>query len=267
VSGRRGDDEPDEAVRAELAAVAHEVASEWGLDLAAPFDLARYAFVAPVGEDAVLKVAPEDGEADHEADALELWAATGGLRVLRRDAARRAFVLERARPGDDISRLPEDEATEIAVGLGARLWIPAGAPFRWIGDHVPAWIDQAEREGAELIPLAQRLYAGLAPARTTLVHGDLHHHNILRHGGTHVAIDAKAMLGEPEFDVPSFLWNPLGTRMTLARTERRIAAFVRAGLDERRIRAWTAIRGAYLRAGEAEVIRAVVAGLGSNIPC
>jgi hypothetical protein len=30
-------------------------------------------------------------------------------------------------------------------------------------------------------------------------------------------------------------------------TERRIAAFVAAGLDEFRIRAWTVIRGAYLQ--------------------
>jgi len=28
-----------------------------------------------------------------------------------------------------------------------------------------------------------------------------------------VAIDPKAMLGEPEYDVPSFLWNPIQTRM------------------------------------------------------
>jgi hypothetical protein len=32
-------------------------------------------------------------------------------------------------------------------------------------------------------------------------------------------------------------------------TERRIAAFVGAGLDDFRIRAWTVIRGAYLRTG------------------
>jgi hypothetical protein len=32
-------------------------------------------------------------------------------------------------------------------------------------------------------------------------------------------------------------------------TERRIKAFVEAGLDEYRIRAWTVIRGSYLRSG------------------
>ena len=48
--------------------------------------------------------------------------------------------------------------------------------------------------------------------------------------------------------MPSFLWNPFGYRLEdRAKTERRIAAFVGAGLDDFRIRAWTVIRGAYLR--------------------
>jgi len=40
-------------------------------------------------------------------------------------------------------------------------------------------------------------------------------------------------------------------------TERRIAAFVSAGLDDFRIRAWTGIRGAYLRPGYADRITAL----------
>jgi streptomycin 6-kinase len=246
----------------ELEQAAHEVASEWGLDLGPPFALSRYSFVAPAGDDAVLKITPiEDDESDHEADALELWAGDGAVRLLRRDVARRALLAERAKPGTDISALPDDEATAIAIELGRRLWRPAGAPFRWIGDHVPGWLDQAEREGTEQVTRAREIYAGLDVGRGTLIHGDFHHHNILRHGGGYVAIDAKAMLGEPEFDVPSFLWNPLDSTVTAERTERRIAAFAAAGLDEARIRAWTVIRGTYLGIcddpGQADVIRAL----------
>ena|SRR5213594_4445924 len=69
-------------------------------------------------------------------------------------------------------------------------------------------------------------------------------------------------LGEPadrEYDLPAFLWNPLGNGMEdREQTERRIAAFVSAGLDDFRIRAWTVIRGAYLRAGYAHQIRALL---------
>src|SRR6478736_4453868 len=148
-----------------LALIAAEVAAEWGVELGRPFALSRYSYVAPAGGDAVLKVTPpEDDESDEEADAPELWDGDGAVRLLRRHRGRRALLIERARPGDDISGLPEDEATAIAVAVGTRLWRPAAEPFRWIGDHVPRWLDQAEasdQEGRERIPLARDLYAAL----------------------------------------------------------------------------------------------------------
>ena len=243
----------------DLEPLAREAALEWRVELGRPFALARFSYVAPAGHDAVLKVTPpEDDESDEEADALALWAGDGAVPLLRRDRARRALLLARARPGTDIGSLPEDEATAIAVEVGRRLWRPAGEPFRWIGDHVPRWLDNAS--GHELAPLARELYASLDPGRSTLVHGDFHHHNILDAGGRYLAIDPKPMLGEPEFDVPSFLWNPLPYRMTLEVTERRLAAFAAAGLDEGRMRAWSVIRGAYLGSdeNEARVLRALL---------
>ena len=138
------------------------------------------------------------------------------------------MLIERAWPGTDISELPEAQATAIAVETGLRLWQSAGEPFRWIGDHVPRWLDEAEQlnhPAPDLIPLARKLYKSLSVGRSTLVHGDLHHHNILDAGEQFLAIDAKPMLGDAEFDVASFLWNPLPHRMTLDVTERRLAAF------------------------------------------
>jgi streptomycin 6-kinase len=238
------------------------VARDWALRLEAPFPLARYSFAAPAG-DAVLKVTPaSDDEADEEADALALWAGDGAARLLRADRARRALLLERLRPGTDLAE--RSDATAIAVDVGLRLWRPAGAPFRSIDDHVPRRLGNAERErraGSELVPLARRLYARLAAPRRTLVHGDFHHHNLLdAGGGRFAAIDPKPMLGEPEYDVATFLWNPLPYRLRLDETERRLAAFGAAGLDEERMRAWAVIRGAYLGADpdEAVVLRALV---------
>ncbi len=175
------------------------------------------------------------------------------MRLLRRDRKRRALLIERVRPGGDIAERVEDQATAIAVEVGLKLWRAAGEPFRWIGDHVPRWMEEAEQShdaGRELLPLARELYRQLDVGCSTLVHGDFHHHNILDAGSGYLAIDAKPMLGEPEFDVPSFLWNPLPYRMRLDVTERRLAAFAAAGLNEERMRAWAVIRGAYLEPTE-----------------
>ena len=243
---------------APLETIALQVAAEWGLELGPAFTLSRFSYAAPASSDAVLKVTPsEDDEADHEADALAAWDGVGAVRLLRHDRERRVLLMERARPGADISAQPEDEATAIAVAVGQRLWKPAAAPFRWIGDHVPRWLDQAESLPGpwnELIPLARELYGSMDVGRSTLVHGDFHHHNILDGGERgYLAIDAKAMLGEPEFDIASFLWNPLPYRMRPDVTERRIAAFAAAGLDEKRIKRWAIIRAAYLSADADEV--------------
>jgi len=254
------DDRPD---LGPLGHVAREVAAEWRVELGERFALARYSYVAAAGADAVLKVTPpEDDEADEEADALELWGGDGAVRLLSHDRGRRALLLERARPGTDISDVAEEGATTIAVGLAGRLWkggrSPGLSPFRSVHDHVPRWLTNAA--GHELAPLARELYARLERREDTLVHGDFHHHNILRSERGWLAIDPKPMLGEPEYDVPSFLWNPIPYRMRTDVTERRLAAFAAAGLDEERMRKWAVIRGAYLGAndGEIEVLRALV---------
>src|ERR1700687_2660243 len=242
-----------------------EVAQEWGLQLGAPFALSNVSYVAPAG-DAVCKVAWEgDSESLHEGEALELWNGDGAVRLLRRSG--RALLEERAVPGDDLSTLPDAEATAIAVAVASRLWRRVGSPFRPAAPEISRWLDEAEREGSVLVPLARTLLAELDPRADWLVHGAFHHHNILRRGDQFVAIDPKPYLADREYDVPSFLWNPMDNRMENAQqTERRIAAFVAAGLDDFRIRAWTVIRGAYLRPGDANQIRALVGEGGFEPP-
>src|SRR6267143_1954748 len=108
-------------------ATASVVAGEWGLELGEPFALSYVSYVAPAGH-AVLKVAWEgDTESLHEGDALELWDGNGAVRLLRRTG--RALLEERAVPGDDLSALPEDQATAVAIDLASRLWRRAGSPF------------------------------------------------------------------------------------------------------------------------------------------
>src|SRR6202165_1414605 len=111
-------------------ASALDAAREWGLELGEPFAFSYVSYVAPAG-DAVLKVAWEgDAESLHEGDALEFWDGDGAVRLLGRSG--RALLEERAVPGDDLSSVPDDEATAIAVGVGSRRWgrVGCGVPRR-----------------------------------------------------------------------------------------------------------------------------------------
>jgi streptomycin 6-kinase len=237
-------------------AAARAAARSFGVELGTPFALARHSFVAPAGDDAVLKVAWEgDDESLHEPEALALWHGEGAVRLLRREG--RALLLERALPGTDIADLGQDDALDVAVELGRQLWRPAGPPFRPVEEHVPGWL---AHDPSPLTPLAVELWDSLQPGRDWVVHGDFHHHNVLRHGDRFVAIDPKPYLADREYDVYTWLHNPLPYRMTRRDAERRIERFVAAGLDEDRIRAWCAIRGAYLTDDPEEqaVLRALV---------
>jgi streptomycin 6-kinase len=237
----------NDRIRERLQRTASEVARDWGVTLV-PGQRGRYSNVSFTQDGDVLKVTPvEDDEADHEGDALALWNGDGAVRLLRRDGARRALLIERARPGTDIAALPEDEANAAAVSVARRLWRPArrGEPFRSIAERVPR--DLASAGSHPLVSVARSLFASMSFAETTLLHGDYHHYNVLRSGDGYVAIDPKPLVGEPEFDVAPFLWNPIGEQPpTIEQTERRINAFAAAGLDRRRMRKWAIVRGVCL---------------------
>jgi streptomycin 6-kinase len=217
--------------------------------------MSTVSYVAPAG-DLVVKVPwGGDDESLHEPDALALWDGDGAVRL--RGRYRQVLLEERALPGDDIASLPEPDATAIAVDIATKLWRPAAPPFRPVVPEVRRWL--AEAEGRKLVPLARELLAEIGEPAGWLVHGDFHHHNLLRHGDRYVAIDPKPYAAEREYDVPSFLWNPMDNELgDRGQLEDRIAAFVAVGLDDHRIRAWTVIRGAYLRPEHAGRIRALL---------
>jgi hypothetical protein len=55
--------------------------------------------VIPAG-DVVLKLnAPHHFEAEYEADALDLWAGNGAVKLIARNDVNRAFLIERCSPG------------------------------------------------------------------------------------------------------------------------------------------------------------------------
>lgn len=232
-------------------------AAHWGLTPEAPFSMSNVSYVAPAGSVVVKVPWGGDDESLHEADALRVWDGNGAVRLL--DQFGPAILEERAIPGDDLSAVPDAEATPIAIDIAQRIWVAGRAPFRPVVPEVRRWLDEAEAAEAELVPLARELLGALGEPVDWVVHGDFHHHNLVRHGERYVAIDPKPYLCEREFDVPTFLWNPKDNVLDdEQQTQDRIAAFVSAGLNEWRIRAWTVVRGAYLRPAFAQPISALL---------
>ena len=204
----------------------------------------------------MLKINFPDEDTEHEAHALEQWEGVGAVRLLARDDELRALLVERLRPGSQLWALPDEEATAIVAGVLEQLWIPAGEPFRRLEDEAARWAQ--ELPGRQLDrTLAEEAVAFLREAGPTqresvLLHQDLHGGNVLLSERGWLAIDAKPLVGEREFDVASVIRDRRPT--TKAAMERRLDYLVdRLSLDRDRTRGW-AIAHALAWNGDAQMI-------------
>jgi streptomycin 6-kinase len=167
----------------------------------------------------VLKVNFPEPESEHEADALQWWDGDGAVRLIAQDRARRALLIARCEPGDQLRNLPDETAANlIAAGVLRRLWTqaaPNDSGYRTLAEESRRWAQELprrwERQGRpfprRLLEEAVALCAELGGSQPELVvcHQDFHGGNVLSHAGGWVAIDAKPLIGEHAFDLASLL--------------------------------------------------------------
>jgi len=243
----------------QLPSLLAEYEERWSLALHDSFPNLSYNYVAPVtladGAHAVLKAGVPRSELLREIAALRLYAGQGSARLLQADEEAGVMLLERIYPGATLAQLEDDaRATAVLADMMARLWraLPADHPFL----SVEAWADglvdlRARFDGGSgplplrLVELAERLFADLfdSAAAPVLLHGDLHHENILASAGSGwLAIDPKGMTGEPAYDVGPLFWNPANVCAwpNLEQVQARRVAILcdRLGLERQRVAAW-----------------------------
>jgi streptomycin 6-kinase len=251
-----------------LPQIIEEYAARWDLRLGPPFPLG-YNYVAPAtrpgGEAAVLKAGVLRDEATREVEALRHWDGGGAARLLEADTEAGVFLIERVFPGTPLTQMDDDEeATRIGAGIMRRLRRPAPPShgFPTLLDWARAFDELRARHGGGSGPLEPRLfergvrlYHQLAGSQDEpiVLHGDLHHWNVLasdRDGW--LAIDPHGVVGEPAFEVGTWLRNPMGSageadearslrrRPDLPRVlARRLDIFAEElGIERRRLRDW-----------------------------
>ncbi|MEW5986187.1 MAG: aminoglycoside phosphotransferase family protein [Chloroflexota bacterium] len=204
-----------------------EYEQRWSLTVGRPFPNLSYNYVAPAaradGTQVVLKLGVVNPELLAEIEALRLYDGRGCARLLAADAAQGSLLLEQLQPGTPLTRLAEvddEQSTTIAAQVMRALWrpLPANHPFpttaKWAaglqrlratfnGDTGPF--------PAALVETAEHLFAELlaSSAEPVLLHGDLHHDNILAaERQPWLALDPKGLAGEPAYEVGALLRNP-----------------------------------------------------------
>jgi streptomycin 6-kinase len=209
--------------RATLSQAVADLVEAWSLIIEGPFAGLSYNYVAPVrqadGTAAVLKLWFPDEERgfEREAEALAIYDGDGAIRLLQIDRERRAMLLEKAEPGGDLWQLPDaDRRVEIAARTMRRLWRsppsghslpPAAAEIQRMVDRAPA----LARSGFPVhwIARGRAMFNELdTSAAPVVLHGDLHHANILAAGREPwLAIDPHGFVGPPVWDTVQFIFN------------------------------------------------------------
>lgn len=230
--------------------------NRWKIHVQEPFELSFNFVAAAIMEnrtEVVLKLSVPSKDFLYELKALKLFTEQNRriVRLLDFDLEKGIILLERLKPGKTLASIENDvEATRITANVLKKLWIPT------IDDgSLPTTKDREQ----SLVKIQKNNPNGLGPISTSwlqeaegifksmheletdqyLLHGDLHHYNILSNQDSWIMIDPKGLIGEREYDLIQFLLNKLPESNQKEVIKRRIEIFVEElGLNKERILKW-----------------------------
>lgn len=236
-----------------------DLASAWRLTLAHPVRNLNVNYVCYCttadGTECVLKVGVPHFDLATEIEALEHYDGRGIVRALRTDPERHALLLERVRPARMLQDLRDNrEESRIAARVIRGLVRPAPEEH-----NLPNMVEKVEGKLArarhkledcldfpiEWIGLAEEAVHDCQSSKEphSLLHGDLHHGNILydaRRGW--IGIDPKGFTGPACLEVGRFTFNFLpGPIEEAAPHFRDRISILSEELEDDRIQAWAMV--------------------------
>ncbi|WP_337019221.1 aminoglycoside phosphotransferase family protein [Oceanobacillus massiliensis] len=211
-----------------LQELLESVLHKWQMTMIGPVKNLSYNYVAKVadsnGKPYILKIGVLRNEFENELQTLQAYAGKGCAALIKQDAANRAMLLEHVIPGKMLSEI-EDETVVMEHYLN--VWKEIRRPLEENGTPAIAdWFQGLKKyrhnfpngDGPisnKSIDLAEECFDYVMDTSIgdELLHGDLHHENILfsKEKGW-LAIDPKGIIGDRYFDLVSFLINQLHSK-------------------------------------------------------
>lgn len=247
---------------ADLPDLIAEISAKWSLAVEDAFPDLSYNYVAPCvradGTKAVLKIGftEENSILRGEAKYLNLLDGRGAVKLLRFDENACALLLERLFPGENLKSIcaaDDEQATRIAVEVIRRLHCKPPETVEF--PTLESWMDglrtaQKVNFAPRRIARARRYFEELSGAseQNLLLHGDLHHENILSaERESFLAIDPKGVIGNIGYEIGVFLNNQrrlMRTRQNLAQIlTRRVEQFAQSfEIEPQKLRKWAFVQ-------------------------
>lgn len=162
----------------------------------------------------VLKLGLDCYALKREALALKAFSGFGTVNVLLENDG--ILLLERAVSGVSLKSyfLEKDHDAIQITGECLKRLHQAPIPCDHGLPHIKDWLGVLDKDldiPTNYLHKARRLRDELiaTSAKPVLLHGDLHHDNILQNGNEWVVIDPKGVIGEPAYEIAAFIRNPI----------------------------------------------------------
>lgn len=239
----------------ELPNTIKQLALEWHFDLINPLSNLSYNFLGIVklqqtGMTAILKMAPAKGSLANEVRWLKC-VAEGVPTVYDFHESFNAILLEYLQPGMSLKNLvkigKDEEATRILCSTIRHLQSRQhkALNFKHLSELAKSLSILRGRYDKKLLSQAESLFRDLTAdtSNDVVLHGDLHHDNILSCGHDWKAIDPHGYVGDPAAEVGAMMRNPFDcfpTDKPLAKViEQRLKILTEElSFDAQKIKAW-----------------------------
>jgi streptomycin 6-kinase len=191
----------------------------WNLKVLEPFDLS-YNYVARTeGDRVVVKVCLPGPDFKAELDSLKLYDGRGLCRLVDYIEDKNVLLLESLQPGVNIKILEEHESIQAICSViqemqaaNRNLYGTFPTVFDWAKGLEKMRVHFAKRLSPfddKIVKKVEALFPKLISTQRKMyvLHGDLHHENILAYGKGWKAIDPKGVVGDVEYELIPFLLN------------------------------------------------------------
>lgn len=211
--------ETGEAWLKDLPSLLTQLGSKWNFRFIDVMPNLTYNFVGLVemistGENAILKMGPTAKNIETEVRWLGCFDA-GVPQIYWHDENHDAFLMERLEPGQSLKALvktgDDDTATRIICHTIRDLQShqQKQAEFAHLSELAGSLSVLKNHLDEMTLSKAESLFHDLTTDRTqdVILHGDLHHDNILSCGSTWKVIDPHGYVGDPVFEVGAMIYN------------------------------------------------------------
>jgi streptomycin 6-kinase len=194
-----------------------ELASHWSLSQIVPVANMTCNYVARAVQNyqlpVVLKISTDAKAIANEAKALRYFEGSATIKLLSYQEKYSALLLQQAIPGNTLKSLYPVHADFVnnCYATTVKKLHANRAPGHHAFCHIKDWLKALDNISLQQLPahlvkkaLASRNTLLTSLNREIILHGDLHHDNILQSGDDWLMIDPKGVVGEIEFEVSAF---------------------------------------------------------------